>query len=119
MSTERVIVLRPIADALIAELIKSFDKVTVGGTEAGYSALFTERSAENVLGLISEAQDGGAKVLLGDLKRDGPCIRPHIITGVKPGMRLWDRESFGPGTSCSAQFSVSKFRNLSVLTELG
>lgn len=23
-------------------------------------------------------------------------MQPHVVTGVKPGMELWDRESFGP-----------------------
>ena len=43
-----------------------------------------------------EAEADGADILLGDGNRKGAVIQPHIITNVKPGMRLWERESFGP-----------------------
>lgn len=97
MSTERVIVLRPVADSLIAELIKLFKNVKVGGVDADYSAQFSEGSAENILAMIQEAREEGAKVLAGDVTRNGALLKPHIIADVKPGMRLWERETFGPG----------------------
>ncbi|KAI0821818.1 aldehyde dehydrogenase [Trametes gibbosa] len=100
MSTERVIVQKGAADTLVAHLSALFKQVKAGDPRADPSAmigaLFTERSAENVLGMIKEAVDGGAEVLVGDLAREGAVVQPHIVAGVKPGMRLWERESFGP-----------------------
>ncbi|KAJ7512450.1 Aldehyde/histidinol dehydrogenase [Mycena galericulata] len=97
MSTERVIVQRGVADALIAQIKKLSEALTVGAdANAKLGPLFTEGSAANVLAMISEAQAAGAQVLAGDLGRDGALVRPHLIKGVKPGMRLWERESFGP-----------------------
>jgi acyl-CoA reductase-like NAD-dependent aldehyde dehydrogenase len=59
-------------------------------------ALFDERSAENVVNMLKEAKEAGADILLGDLKRDGAVVQPHVVTGVKPGMRIFENESFGP-----------------------
>lgn len=98
MSTERVIVQRGAADALIAQIKSLSEGLTVGADEnSKLRPLFTESSAANVLAMISEAQAAGAQVLAGDLGRDGALVRPHLVKGVKPGMRLWERESFGPG----------------------
>jgi acyl-CoA reductase-like NAD-dependent aldehyde dehydrogenase len=101
MSTERVIVQRGAADALIAQIKTLSESLTVGDLQADsqnakLGPLFSEASAENVISMITEARAAGAEVLLGDLSRQGAVVRPHLIAGVKPGMRLWERESFGP-----------------------
>ncbi|CAL1715140.1 unnamed protein product [Somion occarium] len=100
MSTERVIIQRQISTILIPALIKLLSSVKAGDPltdrEAKLSALFTEDSARNVISMIEEANAAGATVLLGDVKRDGAVVQPHILNGVKPGMRLWDKECFGP-----------------------
>ncbi|KAF7291971.1 Aldedh domain-containing protein [Mycena indigotica] len=94
MSTERVIVQRAAAEPLLEQIRTLCDSLV--GNEAKIGPLFTEASAQNVLEMISEAREGGAEVYMGDVARDGAILRPHIIRGVKPGMRLWERESFGP-----------------------
>ena len=52
--------------------------------------------------MIRETREAGVEVLVGDGSRDGVYVQPRIVRvlGVKPGMRAWDRESFGPG-ECS------------------
>lgn len=107
MSTERVIVQRGAAKALI-DMVKTLASEVKAGDPSSDStvklgALFTEGSADNILGMIREAQNAGAKLLMGDLGRKGSVMQPHILADVKPGMRLWERESFGPG-KCSAIF---------------
>ncbi|KAJ7636931.1 Aldehyde/histidinol dehydrogenase [Roridomyces roridus] len=97
MSTERVIVQRAVADTLVAQIKTLSEKLTVGTEESvNLRPVFTESSAANILAAISEAQAAGAKVVSGDLTRHGALLRPHLVTGVKPGMRLWECESFGP-----------------------
>ena len=101
MSTERVIVQRGISEKLIAAVkalcqdLKSGDVSNDSSVRLG--ALFAESSAEGVLKMIQEAQADGAEVVLGNLKREGAVLQPHLVKGVRPGMRLWARESFGPG----------------------
>ncbi|KAF9476799.1 aldehyde dehydrogenase [Pholiota conissans] len=100
MSTERVIVQSGIAEQLISQVkglcesIKAGDTTTDRTSQIG--ALFTESLAENVVGMIKEAQASGAEVILGDTNRKRSVLVPHLIRNVKPGMRVWDRESFGP-----------------------
>ena len=47
--------------------------------------------------MVSEAVAEGAQLLNGDLKAEGAFVQPHVVVGAKPGQRLWDQETFGPG----------------------
>jgi acyl-CoA reductase-like NAD-dependent aldehyde dehydrogenase len=101
MSTERVIVQQGVSAALLAN-VRDLTKGLKAGDPtrdptATLSALFTEALAENILSMVREALEAGAELLLGDVRREGAVVQPHLITGVKPGTRLWDKESFGPG----------------------
>jgi len=98
MSTERVIVQRPVFEPLVAAIKRHTDALTVGDPEhAHISSLFTDRSADNVIAMLKEAKEAGAEVLLGDMEKAGPAlVKPHILTGVKTETRLWQRETFGP-----------------------
>jgi acyl-CoA reductase-like NAD-dependent aldehyde dehydrogenase len=108
MSTERVIMQREVSEALTSAVLAICKNIKAGDPTADSSvkltALFSADSAANVLSLIQDAKDAGAGLLLGDLKRDGAVIQPHLLTGVKPGMRLWDKESFGPGKNYALRF---------------
>ncbi|KAL1743975.1 Aldehyde/histidinol dehydrogenase [Schizophyllum fasciatum] len=98
-STERVIVQRAVAEALttkmlaLAQTVRAGDAYTDG---AKLSAVFSEPAAEGIVEMIREAQSEGATVRLGDVARQGALVQPHIVTGVKRGMRIWERETFGP-----------------------
>ncbi len=102
MSTERVIVQRGAAPVLVDELKVLFRKGKSGDTYSdpttNLGPLFTEGSAENVLAMINDAVAQGAQVLVGDHGRQGTIVQPHIVMDARPGMKLWERESFGPGT---------------------
>ena len=50
------------------------------------------------INLLKEAQSEGATVLLGDVTRQGTLVQPHIVKNVKKGMKIWEKETFGPGT---------------------
>ena len=102
MSTERVIIQRGVVEALTAELTALFREVKIGDFQNDPSTvlggLLAQTSAENVVTMMKDAVAGGAEVVVGDLRRECGIVRPHILRNVKPGMELWDRESFGPGT---------------------
>lgn len=100
ISTERVIVQKEVSQKLIDQ-IKAIASELRAGEGAKMSGLFTEASAENVISMVKEAVDAGAKLLVGDLKRAGTYVQPHVVLGAKSGDRLWERESFGPGMYCS------------------
>ncbi|KAG7097743.1 hypothetical protein E1B28_005064 [Marasmius oreades] len=98
MSTERVIVQSEIGEALTEAIINLTKKLKAGDPKKEkLGPLFSEDHAEGVLNLLRESQMGGAQILFGNVSRQGAVVGPHVVTEVKPGMRLWDRESFGPG----------------------
>lgn len=102
MSSERVIVQRGAETALIQELTTLFNRAKAGDVHGDPStvigALFTEASGVNVISMVKNAIAEGATLILGDVKAQGAIVQPHIVKDVRPGMALWDRESFGPGT---------------------
>ena len=113
MSTERVIIQRGVATAFVEELTALFRKGKAGDTYSDSTAnlgpLFTEGSAENVVAMINDAIAQGAKVVIGDCDRKGTIVQPHIVMNAKPGMKLWERESFGPGTYRYASIQRSTY----------
>lgn len=101
MSTERVIIQSGVAEQLIAETQNLVNKLRAGDlAEEGVSlgALFIESAASTIVSMIKDAEAHGAEVVAGDKSCQGTVLGPHIVKNVKPGMRLWDRETFGPGT---------------------
>ena len=50
---------------------------------------------ERIHGIVKETVAAGAKLEAGGTF-DGPFYRPTVLTGVKPGMRAFDEEVFGP-----------------------
>ena len=66
MSTERVIIMRPVADAFKSALTSLVSKLKAGNPfdstdkAVRLSALFNEGSAENVINMIKEAKSDGA-----------------------------------------------------------
>ena len=103
MSTERVIASRAVAPALLVALTEYVKKLKTGDpstdSSARLSAVFTEQSAQNIVANLRDAVQEGARLVLGDLTNVGAVVQPHVLTDVKPGMRAWDQESFGPGLS--------------------
>ena len=101
MSTERIIVQRGVSERLIALVKKLMADIKAGDhnefPKYQVTALFAKGSADNIVRMIKEAQTEGAQVILGDLKTEGAVVQPHLVASVRPGMNLWENETFGPG----------------------
>ncbi|VDB92108.1 unnamed protein product [Peniophora sp. CBMAI 1063] len=118
MSTERVIVQRSAVEPLLQALKKHMASLSAGDpTTSPMSSLFTETSAEGILSLLRDAKENGAEIIAGDLQREGALLKPHIVLGVKRGMRLWEQESFGPILSITVADSVDHAIELANDTE--
>lgn len=102
IGTERVVVQRGASNELINKIKSTAAKIKAGDIskdpDAQLGAVFNSDSAQNIINMVKEAVDTGAELLVGDLKHNGTFVQPHVVLGTKPGARLWDRESFGPGT---------------------
>lgn len=86
----------------IAESAKNL-KVGAGfieGTDVG--PVISPQSKQRIIEIIDDAEKNGATILLDGRNYKNPdfpngnFVGPTIITGVKPGMRAYDEEIFGP-----------------------
>ena len=92
-STERIIVLESIADKFIPMLKEHGESYAPG---SGVSAEVVGNAHKRLV----EAQEKGAKFILGGPKYTGPAeLLPTIVTGVTKDMAMFDLESFGPSVS--------------------
>lgn len=78
-------------------------KVSGGFVEgADLGPVITPQSQQRIFDLIESAEKEGAKVVLDGRNYkvedfpNGNFVGPTVITGVKPGMRCYDEEIFGP-----------------------
>ena len=98
MSTERVIADRAVADALAEKLAHRARALPVGDPREASTAigpLIDDAAMQRVTGLVEDAVAKGATALSGG-DPDGPCFPPTVLSGVRPDMRVYSEESFGP-----------------------
>ncbi|MFA7255071.1 MAG: NADP-dependent glyceraldehyde-3-phosphate dehydrogenase [Candidatus Omnitrophota bacterium] len=96
-AVKRILVLEPVADTLIAELLPLVKKMTVGRPEedADITPLISTEAADFVQELIEDAIQKGAKLLVGN-KREKNLIYPTLFDRVTVDMRVAWEEPFGP-----------------------
>lgn len=87
-----------IAVDFVPQLVKRVEQLVMGDpmdekTQVG--PLSSVKQAYEVEMQVKESVKKGAKLLCGGL-RDGAFYQPAVLTGVKPGMPLFDEEVFGP-----------------------
>lgn len=97
MSTERLIVHEKIADEFVEKLAARAAKLPAGDPRGHVvlGSLVSPAAAEKMDGLIADAREKGAKLAAGGARK-GSVVEATVLDGVKPGMRLYDEESFGP-----------------------
>ncbi len=102
MAVSVVLASEAIADDLVAKIKDRIPAIKVGpaaedGNEMG--PLITGEHRDKVEGYIAGAADEGAQVLV-DGREGAPArgffVKPTLLDGVKPGMRCYDDEIFGP-----------------------
>jgi acyl-CoA reductase-like NAD-dependent aldehyde dehydrogenase len=99
MSTERIVVAEPIADAFTAKLVERAQGLTVGSpfeqtTMVG--PVVTAAAGAHVTELIEDARAHGASVVGGEAHDGDALLSPAVVAGVTPQMRIYGEESFGP-----------------------
>lgn len=98
MSTERIIVERPVAEEFGRLLAAKASGLKVGDPmqpNNHIGPLINKGAVERVQALVENALAKGAKMLCGG-KAQGPCYLPTVLHGVTPEMRVYHEESFGP-----------------------
>jgi len=95
---KRLFLHEAIYDEFIDELVKQVKDLKSGDPtdeDVYIGVCAREDLAEELEEQMNDSLDKGAELLLGG-KRDGAFFEPTIITGARPGMTIYDEETFGP-----------------------
>jgi acyl-CoA reductase-like NAD-dependent aldehyde dehydrogenase len=97
MSTERIIVDEKIADEFVRKLAAKAAKLPAGDPRGHVvlGSLVDLAPAEKMDALLKDATAKGGSVVAGG-KRTGTVVEATVVDHVKPGMRVYEEESFGP-----------------------
>jgi acyl-CoA reductase-like NAD-dependent aldehyde dehydrogenase len=102
MSTERFVVDESVADAFVEKFVAKVASLAAGDPVSDPSVVIgpvvDARSGIRINGLIEDALEKGAILATGG-KAQGAQMPATIIDHVKPGMAIYDEETFGPITT--------------------
>jgi len=98
MATGRVLAQRSVAQALTQRLAEKARHLPVGDPVSGTVALgpiIDQRQLQNVIDIVRDSVAAGAVVEAG-ATNEGLFYAPTVLSNVRPGMRVFDEEVFGP-----------------------
>ena len=98
MASNRILVHESIADAMLQRLVGKATHLPVGDGVGGQVALgpmIDAKQLEHFDSVIRDSVRQGAKLEAGG-SHEGLCYKPVVLSGVKPGIRSFDEEPFGP-----------------------
>ncbi|MFA7279280.1 MAG: benzaldehyde dehydrogenase [Sterolibacterium sp.] len=121
MTTGLILVHEKIAAPLIELLVAKATHLPVGDPAAQQVALgplISERQRDRVHAIVQDSVKQGATLAAGGTY-DQLFYKPTVLTGVKPGMRAFDEEVFGPVASVVTFSSEEEAVALANRTEYG
>ncbi|MGI8329902.1 aldehyde dehydrogenase family protein [Actinomadura scrupuli] len=99
ISTQRIYVHEDVADEFIESLVTKVERLVVGDpmdARTDVSSLISAQDTDRVKEWIDEAVAAGAKLLCGGEVDDHGVLRPTVVEGTTPAVRLQSEEVFGP-----------------------
>ena len=103
MTTGHVLARDEIAGPLSKKLVEKAQHLPVGDpmTQVALGPIINRAQVERIHAIVKDTVAAGATLAAGGTF-DGPFYRPTVLTGVKPGMRAFDEEVFGPVASITS-----------------
>jgi acyl-CoA reductase-like NAD-dependent aldehyde dehydrogenase len=102
MSTERIVVDEKVADAFVAKFAAKSAELPMGDPMKNAACVIgpmvAKESGPRINAMIEDALAKGAKLACGG-KAEGAVMPATIVDHVKPGMKIYDEETFGPITT--------------------
>jgi len=102
MSTERLVVDEKVADEFVQKFGAHAERLSCGdpvdAPQCAIGPMINPSSGTRINELIDDALSKGAKLVCGG-RANGATMPPTIVDHVKPGMRIYDEETFGPITT--------------------
>ena len=101
IASKRFFVVKNVADDFIEKFVKKASELKVGDptkTETDIGPLASNESLETISGIVEDAKEKGADILLGGSEIDGKgyFYQPTIMKNITPEMRIAKEETFGP-----------------------
>ena len=121
MTSGRILAHESIVDALTERLAEKARHLPVGDPMSETVALgpiINQRQLEHVDGIVKDTVTAGARLVAGG-SHEQLFYSPTVISGVKPGMRAFDEEMFGPVASITTFSSDEEAIELANGTEYG
>jgi len=124
VASKRFFVGKNIAKDFIESFIKKASQLKVGDptlVETDIGPLSSKGGLETISGIVEDAKEKGAEILLGGSQIDGKgyFYQPTILTNVKPNMRIAKEETFGPVAPITIVENESEAVKLANNTEFG
>jgi acyl-CoA reductase-like NAD-dependent aldehyde dehydrogenase len=121
VSIQRVYVHRSLVDDFLARLVPRVEALRVGdpadeATDLG--PVVDRQNHERIRAWLDEAVAGGAEVVTGGTEDDG-LLRPTVLSGVTPEMKVCSREIFGPVCSVIPYDSLNEAFEQANATDYG
>lgn len=127
-STSRLLLHEDIHDAVLEGVVERVSKLKLGdptdpATDMGPVNSHLQR--EKVLSFFESAKADGARLMTGGRRPSGSAfakgfwVEPTVYADVKPGMRLWQEEVFGPILSVGRWKTTDEAVELANSTEYG
>jgi benzaldehyde dehydrogenase (NAD) len=101
MASNRILVHESVAGGLRDRLVAKASHLPVGDPateDVALGPLINERQRDRVHGIVRSSVDAGARLDAGGTY-DRLFYRPTVLSDVRPGMRVFDEEVFGPVAS--------------------
>ncbi len=102
MSTERIVVDEAIADQFVAKFAAKAKELPAGdpmkNAQCVIGPMIAKESGSRINTMIDDAVAKGAKLACGG-HAEGAVMPATIVDHVKPGMKIYDEETFGPITT--------------------
>jgi aldehyde dehydrogenase len=101
IASKRFFVVKNVADEFIEKFVKKASELKVGDptkTETDIGPLSSKESLETISGIVEDAKEKGAEILLGGSEVDGKgyFYHPTIMKNITAEMRIAKEETFGP-----------------------
>ena len=122
VSVQRVYVQREVIDEFLERLVPKVEKLRVGdpadeNTDVG--PVIDSGNRERILGWLEEALAGGAEIVTGGPGDESGPLRPTVLRGVTPEMKVCSLEIFGPVCSVIPYESLEDAFEQANATEYG
>ncbi len=125
-ATSRVIAMESVKDALLERLVEAAKKIKIGpglDESVDMGPAVDESQLQTDLEYIKIGQEEGAKLVLGGGRpqglENGYFVEPTIFDNVKPNMRIFQEEIFGPVLSVATASNLDEAIHYANSVEFG